>query len=378
MHQRLTTMYVQNIELFFCLYANSWENTSQCNSSHSRLLGFFAALPGVWRALQCIRRYIDTRNVFPHLVNCGKYGCTILFYVSLSLYRINKNTHLFAFFIFCGIVNGIYCTIWDLVMDWSLLNPYAKHRFLRDTLAYKQTYLYYIAMFLDPILRFNWIFYAIFADEVQHSAVLSFAVALSEVGRRGMWMIFRVENEHCTNVTRFRAARDVPLPYHMGEASPASIEAGTVGGAPTSPEAQRQQDINVTQSPGSAALARIATGSSRSGYRVSPSLRRRKAEPSPLARGLSRVGTMMHAAHAQDFERRKKDENVGDYALGHESSDEENAETAKAFAEATISPSESDDDVAAALRVPRTRSRSAKRDKRSQNNGNGKDRASDD
>lgn len=38
----------QNIELFFCLYANSWENPQNCNSSHSRLLGFFAALPPIW------------------------------------------------------------------------------------------------------------------------------------------------------------------------------------------------------------------------------------------------------------------------------------------------------------------------------------------
>lgn len=36
---------VQNIELFFCLYAHSWDEPQQCNSNHSRLLGFFACLP---------------------------------------------------------------------------------------------------------------------------------------------------------------------------------------------------------------------------------------------------------------------------------------------------------------------------------------------
>ena len=128
---------LQNIALFFCLYAQEWNDPTQCNSSHSRLLGFFSALPGIWRALQCIRRYYDTRNIFPHLVNCGKYTWTILYYMSLSLYRVHKVHQLRAFFIFCATINSVYCSrcenfqtnncadvgtgIWDLVMDWSML-----------------------------------------------------------------------------------------------------------------------------------------------------------------------------------------------------------------------------------------------------------------
>jgi hypothetical protein len=72
------------------------------------LLGFFTTLPGIWRALQCIRRYYDTRNVFPHLVNCGKYAATIIFYVTLSIYRIDKNESNRAIFITFAIINSIY------------------------------------------------------------------------------------------------------------------------------------------------------------------------------------------------------------------------------------------------------------------------------
>ena len=106
----------QNVELFFCLYDQHWDNPPMCNSSHSRLLGFFTALPGIWRALQCIRRYVDTKNVFPHLVNCGKYTCTILFYVSLSLYRISKTNELWALFIVFGSLNSIYCSAYKLCL----------------------------------------------------------------------------------------------------------------------------------------------------------------------------------------------------------------------------------------------------------------------
>lgn len=131
----------QNLELFFCLYARSWDNPGQCNSTHARLLGFFSTVPGIWRALQCLRRYYDTRNAFPHLVNCGKYTFTILFYMSLSMYRIDKHDSLKALFITFAIINSIYCckltpwtllccccltliAIWDLAMDWSMsMNP---------------------------------------------------------------------------------------------------------------------------------------------------------------------------------------------------------------------------------------------------------------
>lgn len=124
------------MELFFCLYSKAWNNPGQCNSTHSRLLGFFSTVPGIWRALQCLRRYYDTRNAFPHLVNCGKYTFTILFYMSLSLYRIDKSHSLKALFITFATINSIYCceyghctlfsrsnltpiAIWDLAMDWS-------------------------------------------------------------------------------------------------------------------------------------------------------------------------------------------------------------------------------------------------------------------
>lgn len=101
---------MQNIALFFCLYSSRWGHADQCNSSHSRLMGFFTTLPGIWRALQCLRRYYDTRNFFPHLVNCGKYTWTIMAAMSLSLYRVDRSHGLHAFFIFCATVNAVYCS----------------------------------------------------------------------------------------------------------------------------------------------------------------------------------------------------------------------------------------------------------------------------
>jgi hypothetical protein len=35
-------------------------------------------LPAWWRFAQCLRRYRDTKEAFPHLVNAGKYATSFL------------------------------------------------------------------------------------------------------------------------------------------------------------------------------------------------------------------------------------------------------------------------------------------------------------
>ncbi|KAK3359866.1 EXS family-domain-containing protein [Lasiosphaeria hispida] len=297
-----------NVELFFCLYAHDWYNPIQCNSNHSRLMGFFAALPPVWRALQCIRRYYDTKNVFPHLVNCGKYIMSILAAVLLSIYRIDGTRVNLSFFITFAALNAVYCSIWDLFMDFSLLQAHARRPLLRGITALKQTWVYYLIMVIDPILRFSWIFYAIFTHNTQHSTVVSFFVAFAEVVRRGMWTLLRVENEHCSNVAQYKASRDIPLPYQLDTIAE--------GHSDDSPDAFADEDH---ASPHSTAMGRARTP-------VPPSIRIATATgtPTSLAEGLQpeegggstlrrrltdtgrrSILQAMAEAHKQDFEKRK-------------------------------------------------------------------------
>jgi hypothetical protein len=248
-------------------------------------------------------------------------------------------------FIVCATINAVYCSIWDLVMDWSLIDPTAKHRFLRENLAFKQIWMYYLAMLIDPILRFNWIFYAIYTNDVQHSAILSFMVSLSEVFRRGMWTIFRVENEHCTNVGRFRASRDVPLPYHLQSSETASGE--RVHSRTSDEEEQRHTVsplVTVPSRTSGAELSHMRTHTSESS---AAAVRRRKHTPSPLMQGISRVGSILHMAHAQDFERKRRPE-LGDDKEddGDGSSDED---------QDNVEEEEVHEDVAAATSVSKGR-----------------------
>ncbi|KAM7198062.1 EXS family domain containing protein [Naviculisporaceae sp. PSN 640] len=319
-----------NVELFFCLYANYWDNPNQCNSNHSRLMGFFATLPPIWRALQCVRRYLDTRNVFPHLVNCGKYTMTIITAVCLSLYRIDGTQANLSLFITFAAINAVYCSIWDLFMDFSLLQPKARRPFLRDITALKP-WVYYVIMIIDPILRFSWIFYAIFTHNTQHSTIVSFGTSLAEVIRRGLWAIIRVENEHCTNVAHYKASRDTPLPYELKHpGAPSSLSGIPEASTPPEEEGLEMPPAATTGSPqtgrstgvdASPALVRSTTAVS--GITGSPGKRTDEGSHagSPGAGPSSAVNTfrrrytetigkrsirqVMAEAHKQDFEKKR-------------------------------------------------------------------------
>ncbi|KAK2593723.1 Xenotropic and polytropic retrovirus receptor 1 [Conoideocrella luteorostrata] len=280
------TYSMANVELFFCLYANQWDDLQQCNSNHSRLMGFFMTLPPIWRFFQCVRRYKDTRNVFPHLVNGGKYIMTIISAVMLSLYRIHNTPTNLALYIVFSVINGVYVSIWDLFMDFSLLQTESRHWGLRDILALKYRWPYYFIMIVDPILRFAWIFYAIFTHDTQHSTTASFFVSFVEILRRGMWALFRVENEHCANVSQYKASRDVPLPYRI---EPLMDRVSTENSPVMTAEEQRRQDVTQSASSSTAVASTLGT------------LRRRTDTIS--ARSFSKI---LAEAHKQDFVKRRK------------------------------------------------------------------------
>ncbi|GAB1318553.1 Xenotropic and polytropic retrovirus receptor 1 [Madurella fahalii] len=201
-----------NAELFFCVYVEGWDEPERCGSSRSRLMAFLGALPYIWRAIQCLRRYYDTRNVFPHLANWLKYMVAIGAVVALSEYRIKGGEMTLSFFISLSTLSTIYSSYWDIYMDFRLAQKGAPN-YLRDILAYNATWWYYAAMIADPVLRMTWVFFVIFNRNIQHSTIVSFVVALVELFRRALWVIFRVENEHCVNIAQNKASRDIPLPY---------------------------------------------------------------------------------------------------------------------------------------------------------------------
>jgi hypothetical protein len=178
-------------------------------------------------------------------------------------------------------------------MDFSLVQAESKHWCLRDILALKRKWPYYAIMVVDPIIRFGWIFYAIFTHDRQHSTLVSFLVALMEVLRRGAWALFRVENEHCANVSQYKASRDVPLPYRieplMDRASTETSPTVTAGEHAVPTPAQ-QEEGGITSS-STAVASTFGMGGLRS-----------RAE-TMSGRSFSKL---MAEAHKQDFQKKKR------------------------------------------------------------------------
>lgn len=246
---------------------------------------------------------------------------TIVYYTTLSLYRMNDHPATKGTFILFAALNATYTTFWDLVNDWSLCQPNASARFLRDTRGFKHTWWYYTAMILDPILRFNWIFYAIYTHEAGHASVVSFMVSFSEVTRRGMWTLFRVENEHCTNVGHYRALRDLPLPYKLEDASTETVD-GNADESYESHDAKPVENGTPQPTPGSpvrprrrSILHRYETpdGAVSSGSKAPA----QQGGATPVLKRRPTMAQMFAEGHAKDFVKKNPDDDPVDLEANH-------------------------------------------------------------
>ncbi|KAL2062657.1 hypothetical protein VTL71DRAFT_5729 [Oculimacula yallundae] len=202
-----------NIGFFFCIYAINFLDETTCDSTNIFAASLLAGLPAVLRLLQCFRRYFDSKVIFPHLVNAGKYAVSILFTLELAFYRLDGGIRNLILLVIIGTISALYASIWDLLMDFSLLDPDSSllKPALRPVRVFKSKRIYYIIAILDIVLRCTWIFSVFFPNNV----LVNFLVGFGEVTRRGMWMVLRVENEHCSNVGGLKAYRVLDLPYNL-------------------------------------------------------------------------------------------------------------------------------------------------------------------
>lgn len=216
-------------------------------------------------------------------------------------------------------------------MDFSLLQPDARRRFLRDLLGLKRQWPYYVIMVVDPILRFSWIFYAIFTHNAQHSTIVSFLVGVAEVTRRGMWALIRVENEHCFNVAAYKASRDLPLPYKLDSES-TSEQAST--NEPRTKSREENAVASAVDASGAASSLRMReeVGVAGDTTQLQPTplleagisvLRRRRRSSTAGARSIRGI---MAEAHRQDFEKKRRPLESTSAAVDEEDEEDEDEE----------------------------------------------------
>ncbi|XP_066328811.1 phosphate transporter PHO1-2-like isoform X1 [Miscanthus floridulus] len=184
------------------------------SSQYKNLAYVLSFLPYYWRAMQCLRRYLEEGHDLNQLANAGKYVSAMVAAAVRFKYAATPTSFWMWMVIISSTGATIYQLYWDFVMDWGFLNPKSKNFWLRDQLILKNKSVYYASMMLNLVLRLAW------AQSVMklhlgmvESRLLDFSLASLEIIRRGHWNFYRLENEHLTNAGKFRAVKTVPLPF---------------------------------------------------------------------------------------------------------------------------------------------------------------------
>ncbi|KAL6425601.1 hypothetical protein ACFW04_009620 [Cataglyphis niger] len=195
-------------------------DTETCIMRELSMRPFVVCLPAWFRFAQCLRRYRDTKEAFPHLLNAVKYATSFFVVIFSYLHLTNKKYYAlstenpyFYLWLTVSVVSSCFTYTWDVKLDWGLFdsNP-GENKFLREEIVYSSPYYYYFAMVEDFILRFGWAFSLSLTEMgYVHADLMVSIVAPLEVFRRFIWNFFRLENEHLNNCGKFRAVRDISV-----------------------------------------------------------------------------------------------------------------------------------------------------------------------
>lgn len=130
---------------------------------------FVVCLPAWFRFAQCLRRYRDTKEAYPHLLNAVKYATSFFVVIFSYLHLTNKSKSFtfsnikmlkiclfikicfllteyyalstenpyFYLWLTVSIVSSCFTYTWDVKLDWGLFdsNP-GENKFLREEIVY--------------------------------------------------------------------------------------------------------------------------------------------------------------------------------------------------------------------------------------------------
>ncbi|KAG2662433.1 hypothetical protein PVAP13_1KG537800 [Panicum virgatum] len=189
---------LRHMEFAACYFmAGTFRNHAYetCTSSpqYTHLAYVISFLPYYWRAMQCLRRYLEEGHDINQLANAGKYVSAMVAAAVRFKYAATPTPLWMWMVVISSSGATIYQLYWDFVMDWGFLNPKSKNLWLRDQLILKKKSIYYVSMI--------------------ESRLLDFSLASLEIIRRGHWNFYRLEHEHLNNAGKFRAVKTVPLPF---------------------------------------------------------------------------------------------------------------------------------------------------------------------
>jgi len=263
--------YSADIAAFFSWNEQVYSTCKPMTSEAQKVLVF---IPFLLRLLQCVKRYLTHGKDFRQLINAGKYGTSILM-TALAIHY--KNTlsslspdaldalaiiptfgpvHFHALgdvsasstrappppnaigilasdttfpvyltpdilhasrarsgYVAVAVVATMYQFLWDLRMDWGLLELGSAFPFrARSVFGKHRNLIYTIAAIINLILRCAWVDTLLpaslgFPGAQLRSEMWIFVIISLEIVRHAIWSFFRLENEHLNNVGEYRALK---------------------------------------------------------------------------------------------------------------------------------------------------------------------------
>ena len=216
---------------FYLAERTKTEELGHWASSHlykNVLIPIICLLPLLFRFNQCLRKYADSGDRFPHLANASKYALAQLvtltgafhpLYLEVALRngKSNHDRHYQFFWTFIFFASSLYSFTWDVYMDWGLGRK--EYGYLGPRLMYPKKSVYYCTIAMDLVLRSMWVLSLLPPSSGAAFALPQYLYSLQvilELFRRTVWGFFRLENEHRSNVSGYRRVDFVPLHFDTG------------------------------------------------------------------------------------------------------------------------------------------------------------------
>ena len=165
--------------------------------AHTSVIAFFPII----RGLQCLKRYVKSKLIFPHIINFIKY---LFSTVNLSLkcansYFNDKDTKWLLFVLTCFV--SFFSLGWDIFVDFSLF---------RNNFMYPL--IFYVAITLFDILcRFLFVIEYIHIIPEKYMDHYKIIASVLEISRRFAWTLMRVEVEHLNNCNELKINKALKL-----------------------------------------------------------------------------------------------------------------------------------------------------------------------
>eukprot|EP00921_Rhytidocystis_pertsovi_P016103 GHVQ01025431.1.p1 GENE.GHVQ01025431.1~~GHVQ01025431.1.p1 ORF type:complete len:805 (-),score=114.09 GHVQ01025431.1:328-2742(-) len=212
-----------DLEYAACYYSYGFPFTDEpakCSLVDGWMKPLIFGIPFYLRLRQCWARYRrekDDPKSLVHLLNVGKYisGIAVVLCASFPWPRVfgwstatSRGVWVMAY-----VIATVYMFIWDICVDWGFEPRLTEFVRPGGRFMYPR-WVYYVMAVMNLFGRSTWAMtlmpIEILADKQLNAALIALVVSTLEIVRRSAWAVLRLENEHLTNSSRYRAMLWVP------------------------------------------------------------------------------------------------------------------------------------------------------------------------